>query len=158
MYDIANPRKPRRISTFGRIAGTWTEKTIVRRVHASGFDGVLAVTSVQACENGFGGFALYDVTGRPTPLLLARVPTSHAAAHEIWLATARGHALVYTAGRGQFSIEPTLSGSASTTSGATLPGRGQRLERLRAPPLRPLSPPPGVDSSPRPLRDHEARP
>jgi hypothetical protein len=97
VYDLANPRKPRRIATFARIPGTWTEKTIVRRVHTAGFVGVLAATSVQACSNGFGGFVLYDVTHPAKPRRLALVRTEPRGSHEIWLATARGHAWVYTA-------------------------------------------------------------
>ena len=97
VYDLANPRRPRHIATFGRIPGTWTEKTIVRRVRTAGFDGVLAVTSVQACTNGFGGFVLYDVTDPAKPSRLALVRTEPRGSHEIWLATARGHAWVYTA-------------------------------------------------------------
>jgi hypothetical protein len=97
VYDLANPRKPRRIAAFARIPGTWTEKTIVRHVHTPGFDGVLAATSVQACSNGFGGFVLYDVTHPAKPRRLALVRTEPRGSHEIWLATARGHAWVYTA-------------------------------------------------------------
>ncbi len=102
VYDLAQPRRPRHIATFasGRdaeLTGTWTEKTIVRRVRTPGFDGVLAVTSVQACESGFGGFGLYDVTRPAHPKRLALVRTEPRGSHEIWLATARGHAWVYTA-------------------------------------------------------------
>jgi len=97
VYDLANPRRPRHLSTFARIPGTWTEKTIVRRVRTAGFDGVLAAVSVQACTNGFGGFAVYDVTHPKHPRELARVRTQPRGSHEIWLAAARGHAWVYTA-------------------------------------------------------------
>jgi hypothetical protein len=97
VYDLASPRHPRRVSVFARIPGTWTEKTIVRRVHTSGFDGVLAVVSVQACSNGFGGFVVEDVTHPEHPQQLARVRTEPRGSHEIWLAAARGHAWVYTA-------------------------------------------------------------
>ena len=98
VYDLANPRRPRHVSTFARIPGTWTEKTIVRRVRTSGFDGVLAATSVQACTgSGFGGFVVYDVTRPQHPRELARVRTEPRGSHEIWLAAARGHAWVYTA-------------------------------------------------------------
>jgi hypothetical protein len=97
VYDLAKPRHPRHISTFARIPGTWTEKTIVRRVHTSGFDGVLAAVSVQACKNGFGGFAVYEVTRPEKPKRLALVRTTPRGSHEIWLAAARGHAWVYTA-------------------------------------------------------------
>jgi hypothetical protein len=107
VYDLANPRRPRHVATFARIPGTWTEKTIVRRVHTAGFDGVLAVTSVQACTNGFGGFVLYDVTDPAKPRRLALVRTEPRGSHEIWLATARGHAWVYTA---EFAAAPDSFG------------------------------------------------
>ena len=50
------PGPPRRVSTFAdgasqpRLAGSWTEKTIVRRVTTPTFPGDLAVTSVQDCR------------------------------------------------------------------------------------------------------------
>ena len=97
VYDLANPRHPRHIATFARLAGTWTEKTIVRRVKTPGFNGVLAVTSFQACKDGFGGFGLFDVTKPAHPRKLALVRTQPRGSHEIWLAAARGHAWVYTA-------------------------------------------------------------
>lgn len=104
VYDLSNPRRPRRISTFadGRstpaLKDAWTEKTIVRRVRTAAFNGVLAVTSVQACPAGlFGGFALYDVTHPVHPRRLALVRTEPRGSHEIWLAAARGHVWVYTA-------------------------------------------------------------
>ena len=148
VYDIANPRKPRRISTFGRITGTWTEKTIVRRVHTSEFDGVLAVTSVQACENGFGGFALYDVTRPAHPRVLALVPTEPRGSHEIWLATARGHAWVYTAeAAAEFSVEPNSFGfhiyDVSRPRAPVEVGGWSACKELHL--CSPLSPPPGID-------------
>jgi hypothetical protein len=97
VYDLANPRHPRHIATFARLAGTWTEKTIVSRVKTPGFNGVLAVTSFQACKDGFGGFGLFDVTKPAHPRKLALVRTQPRGSHEIWLAAARGHAWVYTA-------------------------------------------------------------
>ena len=97
VYDLANPRHPQHIATFARLAGTWTEKTIVRRVKTPGFNGVLAVTSFQACKDGFGGFGLFDVTKPAHPRKLALVRTQPRGSHEIWLAAARGHAWVYTA-------------------------------------------------------------
>jgi hypothetical protein len=104
VYDLSNPHRPRRISTFadGRsvpaIKDAWTEKTIVRRVRTSAFEGVLAVTSIQECPAGlFGGFALYDVTHPAQPRRLALVRTAPRGSHEIWLAAARGHIWVYTA-------------------------------------------------------------
>src|SRR6266511_2799053 len=111
VYDLANPRRPRHIATFAALKDTWTEKTIVRRVKTSGFDGVLAVSSVQACANGFGGFALYDVTRPSRPRLLALVRTEPRGSHEIWLATARGHAWVYTAEAAtEFAVAPNSFG------------------------------------------------
>ena len=97
VYDLANPRRPWHISTFEDVPGTWTEKTIVRRVRTAGFNGVLAVTSVQACGDGFAGFALFDVTRPGHPRRLAQVRTQPRGSHEIWLASARGHTWVYTA-------------------------------------------------------------
>ena len=41
VYDLANPRRPRHIATFARIPGTWTEKTIVRRVHTESMYGAM---------------------------------------------------------------------------------------------------------------------
>jgi hypothetical protein len=104
VYDLADPRHPRHLATFASahsvpaLEATWTEKTIVRRVHTAAFDGVLAVTSVQSCSaNAFGGFALYDVTRPGHPRRLALVRTVPRGSHEIWLVAARGHAWVYTA-------------------------------------------------------------
>jgi len=111
VYDLADPRRPRHIATFARIPGTWTEKTIVRRVHTAGFNGVLAATSVQACTNGFGGFVLYDVTNPAKPKRLAQVRTEPRGSHEIWLASARGHAWVYTAeAAAEFAAAPDSFG------------------------------------------------
>jgi hypothetical protein len=117
VYDVANPRRPRHISTFasGRVEvglrDTWTEKTIVRRVKTEGFEGVLGVTSAQACGDGFGGFALYDLTRPAHPKRLALIRTVPRGSHEIWLATARGHAWVYTAeAAAEFSVEPDSFG------------------------------------------------
>lgn len=117
VYDLANPRRPRHIATFAdagsvpALKDTWTEKTIVRRVHTAAFDGVLAVTSVQACGGGFGGFAVYDVTRPGHPRRLALVQTQPRGSHEIWLAAARGHAWVYTAeAAAEFSFAPDSFG------------------------------------------------
>ena len=118
VYDLTNPRRPRRISTFadGRsvpaIKDSWTEKTIVRHVRTPAFDGVLAVTSIQECPAGlFGGFALYDVTHPARPRRLALVRTSPRGSHEIWLASARGNVWVYTAlANTEFSFTPQQYG------------------------------------------------
>jgi hypothetical protein len=112
VYNLANPRRPRHVSTFAALKDTWTEKTIVRRVKTSGFDGVLAVSSFQACTNGaFGGFGVYDVTKPSRPRRLALVRTVPRGSHEIWLATARGHAWVYTAEAAtEFAVAPDSFG------------------------------------------------
>jgi hypothetical protein len=118
VYDLANPRRPRHISTFAdgrstpQLGTAWTEKTIVRRVRTSAFRGVLAATSVQACPAGnFGGFALYDVTRPAHPRRLAVVRTEPRGSHEIWLASARGHVWVYTAeAASEFSFAPNSFG------------------------------------------------
>jgi len=116
VYDLSNPKRPRHISTFasGREIGlrdTWTEKTIVRRVRTEGFKGVLGVTSVQACGNGFGGFGLYDLTKPAHPRRLALIRTVPRGSHEIWLATARGHAWIYTAEAAtEFAVDPESYG------------------------------------------------
>ena len=98
VYSLRDPRRPQRIATFGRIPGTWTEKTIVRRISTPSFTGDLAVTSVQACrESAFRGFALYDVTRPGRPRELARVRTDPRGSHEIWLQRVGRRAYVYTA-------------------------------------------------------------
>nr|MBA2332778.1 hypothetical protein [Actinomycetota bacterium] len=98
VFSLADPRRPRRLAAFGRIPGTWTEKTIVRRVETAAFRGELAVTSVQACAPGsFRGFALYDVTRPARPRELARVRTDPRGSHEIWLQPVGDKAYVYTA-------------------------------------------------------------
>jgi hypothetical protein len=105
VFDLADPRHPKHVATFADgesepvLAGTFTEKTIVRRVVTRSYRGDVAVTSLQRCENdpGFRGFGLYDVTDPAHPKRLALVRTEPAGSHEIWLAAARGHAWVYTA-------------------------------------------------------------
>jgi len=103
VYDLTNPHRPRHVATFAdgismpELAHSWTEKTIVRHVRTRSFHGVLAVTSVQGCGDGFGGFALYDVTRPAHPTLLSLTRTEPRGSHEIWLAAARGHVWVYTA-------------------------------------------------------------
>lgn len=98
VFSVANPRLPKRVATFGRIPGTWTEKTIVRHVETPGFRGELAVVSVQACgEGSFQGFVLYDVTRPARPRELARVRTDPRGSHEIWLQPVGRRAYVYTA-------------------------------------------------------------
>jgi hypothetical protein len=104
VYDVHNPARPRRVSTFAdarsqpKVVRTWTEKTIVQHVTTPSFGGELAVVSFQGCGgNTFEGFGLYDVTrpGHPKPLSLT--PLRPRGSHEIWLAARGRHAYVYTA-------------------------------------------------------------
>ena len=104
VYSLADPSRPTRVATFAdgdsepAVRGTWTEKTIVRHIRTSDFTGDVAVTSFQSCQSGsFRGFGLYDVTDPRNPRRLALVHLDPRGSHEIWLATARGHAWVYTA-------------------------------------------------------------
>ncbi len=100
VFDVRNLRRPRQLATFGRVAGTWTEKTIVRRVRTTAYTGDVAVTSFQRCRRdspGFRGFGLYDVTHPARPRKLALVRTRPSGSHEIWLAAPAGRAYVYTA-------------------------------------------------------------
>ncbi len=97
-YSLATPARPRLVSTFARIPGTWTEKTIVRHVETSAFRGDVAAVSVQGCTPGdWRGFVLVDMTRPAAPVELARVPLDPRGSHEIWLAQAGGRALVFTA-------------------------------------------------------------
>ena len=105
VYDLHDPRHPSLVSTFGDeasepdLAGTWTEKVIVRHVRTKWFRGDLATASIQGCADGaFTGFGLWDVThpSRPVRLALFETPNT-GGSHEIWM-TARGdRAYVYTA-------------------------------------------------------------
>jgi hypothetical protein len=105
VYDLKNPKRPRRVATFasGRgdieVRGTWTEKTIVQHVSVPGFKGDLAATSFQNCPgtNSFRGFGLYDVTNPRQPKRLALIRTDPGGAHELWLQQVRGHVYVYLA-------------------------------------------------------------
>jgi hypothetical protein len=100
VFDVRAPRRPRHVATFARVAGTWTEKTIVRRIRTAAFTGDVAVTSFQRCRGrptAFQGFGLYEVTDPARPRRLALVRTEPYGSHEIWLAAPVGRAYVYTA-------------------------------------------------------------
>jgi hypothetical protein len=104
VYSLRNTRAPKHISTFAdsasepSLARTWTEKTIVRHIATPSFVGELAVSSIQACQQGaFQGFGLFDVTHPARPRTLALVRTDPAGSHEIWLQPKGRHAYVYTA-------------------------------------------------------------
>lgn len=70
------------------VAGTWTEKVIVRAVDTPDFAGDLAVVTFQPCAAGaFRGFGLYDVSDPSAPARLALVATAPEGqgSHEIWM-------------------------------------------------------------------------
>ncbi|MGB2953774.1 MAG: hypothetical protein WBB74_10365 [Gaiellaceae bacterium] len=105
VYDIHNPRRPRRVATFAdggsdlAVRGSWTEKTIVQHVATPDFTGELAAVSFQNCPgtNAFHGFGLYDVTSPARPHLLSLVRTEPGGSHELWLQKVGRKAYVYTA-------------------------------------------------------------
>jgi hypothetical protein len=105
VFDVRNPRRPTQIATFADgvsepdLNGSWTEKVIVRRVHTRGFNGELAVASIQSCSaSGFVGFGLWDVSNPRHPRRLALFATPNTnGSHELWMATRGRRAFVYTA-------------------------------------------------------------
>src|SRR5215210_1462882 len=104
VYDVRNPKNPRRVSTFAdahsepKVSGSWTEKTIVQHVDTASFKGELAATSFQNCgASDFRGFGLYDVTNPSNPKPLSLVRLDPRGSHEIWLARKGRRAYVYTA-------------------------------------------------------------
>src|SRR5215211_826595 len=100
VFDLRDVRHPRRLATFARVDGTWTEKTIVRRIRTAAFTGDVAVVTFQRCRRqtgSFQGFGLYDVSRPAHPRRLALVRTEPGGSHEIWLAAPAGRAYVYTA-------------------------------------------------------------
>lgn len=121
ILSLADPRRPQLVGRFAdaksrpELDGTWTEKTIVRRVATASFSGDLAVTSIQDCRRGaFEGFALYDVSDPRAPRELALVPLEPRGSHEIWLQRRRDRVYVWAA----------VPGSERTTSpDGTQPGR-----------------------------------
>lgn len=108
VYDLKNPANPTLVSTFADgvsepdVAGTWTEKVIVRRVNTASFTGDLAAVSFQNCRpeaETFRGFGLYDVTdpANPKRLGLYRAESETRGSHELWLQVRGDRAYVYTA-------------------------------------------------------------
>ncbi|HWB73246.1 MAG TPA: hypothetical protein VG452_13615 [Egibacteraceae bacterium] len=107
VYDLNDPANPALVSTFAdaasdpRVAGSRTEKLLVRAVSTAAFRGDLAAVGFQSCagDEGFRGFGLYDVTDPTSPRTLALVATDRRAngAHELWLDPRDDAAYVYTA-------------------------------------------------------------
>lgn len=105
VFDLNDPSNPVMVATFADeasepdLAGTWTEKVIVERIHTPSFRGDLAAVSIQSCrEDAFAGFGLWDVTDPTNPqrLGLYEAPGTHGS-HEIWLQRRGNRAYVYTA-------------------------------------------------------------
>lgn len=118
VYRIQDPEHPERVSTFADgvsepdVAGTWTEKIIVKRVHTPWFQGDLAAVSFQRCiadASTFRGFGVYDVTEPEHPVRLSLYPTETQTigVHEIWLYSHGNHAYVLPAVlNSEFSTRP----------------------------------------------------
>lgn len=116
------------LSTFAHaagdpaVAGSWTEKVIVRSVETGSFSGDLAAVSFQSCAGatGFRGFGVYDVTDPAAPRKLALVRTGANGSHEIWLEPREGAAYVFTAViNSEILTSPDFTGNPDT---ATVPG------------------------------------
>lgn len=93
-YSLRDLTAPALLGTFADaagepdVAGTWTEKVIVRAVDTPAFAGDLAVTTFQPCAAGaVRGFGLYDVTDPAAPERLALVVTAPEGqgSHEVWM-------------------------------------------------------------------------
>jgi hypothetical protein len=104
VYDLRNPRTPRHVSTFAdgasnpELAGSWTEKVIVRNVNTRSFKGDLAAVSFQDCRpGGFTGIGLYDVTDPRNPVELSLRQSGIFGVHELWLESRGNRAYVYEA-------------------------------------------------------------
>ncbi len=105
VFDLSDPSNPVMVATFADeasepdLAGTWTEKVIVERVHTPTFRGDLAAVSIQSCrEDAVAGFGLWDVTDPTNPQRLALYQaTGTHGSHEIWLQRRGNRAYVYTA-------------------------------------------------------------
>lgn len=123
VYSLRKPSNPVLVATFADevsepdLAGTWTEKVIVRRVHTASFKGDLAAVSIQPCAEGaFAGFGLWDVTDPTNPQRLALYEaTGTHGSHEIWLQRRGNRAYVYTA--------IPFSEIDTSPDGGTTPGR-----------------------------------
>jgi hypothetical protein len=110
VFDLRNPRHPRRVASFGRadsnpaLAGAYTDQVRIQEARTPAFRGDLAAVGLQRCRppfdgsGGTRGFALYDVTKPAQPLLLSIVSTLPVnGSHELWLQAVGDRAYLYTA-------------------------------------------------------------
>lgn len=104
VYSLFDPSNPSLAATFAdgasnpQLAGSWTEKVIVRRVATSSFKGDLAAVSFQDCRlGGFTGIGLYDVSDPTEPVELALMPVGIFGVHELWLQPRGNKAYVWAA-------------------------------------------------------------
>jgi hypothetical protein len=104
VYNVRKPRHPKHVSTFAdgasnpALAGSWTEKVMVRSLHNRWFKGDLAVVSFQDCRaGGFTGIGLYDVTDPRNPVELSLRQSGAVGVHELFMETRGNRAYVYEA-------------------------------------------------------------
>lgn len=101
LFDLSNPT---RVATFAdgasnpQLAGSWTEKVIVRHVNTTSFNGDLAAVSFQDCRlGGFTGIGLYDVSNPARPVQLSLMQVGVFGVHELWLQKRGNRAYVWAA-------------------------------------------------------------
>ena len=88
VIDIRHPRHPRLVARLQNPAGTTAEDVVVRRVSTTSFEGSVAVTGIQRCEEGTGvfrGLQFFDVTDPAHPRELGRwrAPDDERGCHEV---------------------------------------------------------------------------
>jgi len=104
VYSLFDVRNPAHVATFAdgatnpQLAGSWTEKVVVRRVATPSFTGDLAAVSFQDCRlGGFNGIGLYDVSDPSQPVELSLLPVGVFGVHELWLQKRGNRAYVWAA-------------------------------------------------------------
>ena len=156
VYSLHNPRNPRPVATFADgtsntlLAGSWTEKVIVRKVHTRWFKGDLAAVSFQDCRpGGFTGIGLYDVSKPRSPNCSRSGRAGSSACTSCGSSRAEGRP---TSTRRPSSMrssrktrERTRTQSTPSSASSTSPIRGTRCRWAIGAPgaTRACSPPPG---------------
>lgn len=104
VFSLFNLASPTQVATFAggaddpELAGSWTEKVIVRHVNTPWFKGDLAAVSFQDCQlGGFRGIGLYDVSDPTNPVELSVYEDGIFGVHELWLQPRGNRAYVYEA-------------------------------------------------------------